>query len=540
MKFLLRRVNEMEHPIGKIISGGIARHLIASLDINSERLETGTFIVCPGTLRRYYALVVDVMHNAGLVPEFVDQPVEGRLPVNLAARVNRKVLKPKAELMLNLCLDNDAINSLPQPVTALPPMHAPVYLADAQDIERIFGVTTKPGNFVIGYTREQGHPVALDLSKLIKRSTAFFSSTGGGKSQLAKVALAGVIQSGLAATLTLDFHSEYGFDDVSESNAVIPGLKSMFPNRVTTFALGKNATVRGIKPDRILEIAMSEIQPSEILQMQDLLALTENTATVIGALTKSYGANWLRDFLRLTRNSENSEDGKKTPAPGSVEFWANSVKISVISASALWSKLKYRIGRLPYMVDQPTPNGVQSIITELKAGRHVVISFGEHDSPIDCALVANIVGNQVAAVWEQDAENYRSNQKVEPRRLVLVVEEAHKLLMKGADSPVYTRLSREGRKDFATLWIVDQRPSEISPEVLSQVGTRVLGWLGNENDLDAAIIGLPGRDMLRRILSNIQPNGVFLIAGYGVPTPILVKSRWLDDKFKEEMRSLQP
>ena len=52
---------------------------------------------------------------------------------------------------------------------------------------------TKKGNFVIGYTREQGHPVCINLDKFVQRSAGVFGATGTGKSFLTRIVLAGLM-----------------------------------------------------------------------------------------------------------------------------------------------------------------------------------------------------------------------------------------------------------------------------------------------------------------------------------------------------------
>lgn len=76
--------------------------------------------------------------------------------------------------------------------------------------------------------------------------------------------------------------------------------------------------------------------------------------------------------------------------------------------------------------------------------------------------------------------------------LVLVLEEAHHYLRQlpsdaesGMHSLAYERLAKEGRKFGLSLLLSTQRPSEISPTVLSQCGTWAVFRLTNEADLKA-------------------------------------------------------
>jgi uncharacterized protein len=88
------------------------------------------------------------------------------------------------------------------------------------------------------------------------------------------------------------------------------------------------------------------------------------------------------------------------------------------------------------------------------------------------------------------------------------------------------------------LLIIDQRPSQIYDEVMSQLGTRISGWLGDENDIQAVLSGLAGRDALRGMLARLQPKEEVLLLGWGVPMPIPVHTRRYDDRFVQEMRGL--
>ena len=69
-------------------------------------------------------------------------------------------------------------------------------------------------------------------------------------------------------------------------------------------------------------------------------------------------------------------------------------------------------------------------------------------------------------------------------------------------------------------------------EVMSQLGTRISGWLGDDLDIQAA---LSGRDSLRGMLARLQPKEEVLLLGWGVPMPLPVRSRRYDESFWKEM-----
>jgi uncharacterized protein len=120
--------------------------------------------------------------------------------------------------------------------------------------------------------------------------------------------------------------------------------------------------------------------------------------------------------------------------------------------------------------------------------------------------------------------------------LIIVVEEAHKLLNREmAAQTTFATIARELRKYYVTLLIVDQRPSQIYDEVMSQLGTRISGWLGDEDDIHAVLSGLAGREALRGMLARLQPKEEVLLLGWGVPMPLPVRSRRYDEEFWKEL-----
>ena len=117
-----------------------------------------------------------------------------------------------------------------------------------------------------------------------------------------------------------------------------------------------------------------------------------------------------------------------------------------------------------------------------------------------------------------------------------MVEEAHKLLNREmAAQTTFSTIARELRKYYVTLLIIDQRPSQIYDEVMSQLGTRISGWLGDDDDIRAVLSGLAGREALRGMLARLQPKEEVMLMGWGVPMPLPVRSRRYDETFWVEL-----
>ena len=542
--------------IGYIVGGGLKANLQARLNIPAQSVQEGAFVVVESGGWLFYGLVTDLQLGS-TDPRFADEQTEARLPAQLAKLLHGQTLYTNLEIMTALMMEQgpepgspeyDAWfqkvmdeQIYPEPVKTVPRHHAEVRLAGAGDIAEIFGKEGEKAFFRIGNTLEGGHPVCVNLDKLVQRSSGIFGATGTGKSFLTRVILAGLIKRDKTAVLIFDMHNEYGPDDTaSDTGFRVPGLRGKFPAKVRMVGLGAGATIRGNSPDFTLEIAEGEITPEDVVMLTQELNLRETTPTTLEALRVSFGAErWFHEFkhMRVNAFEMDEESGKRVPAPDSVAAWAEGAGVHPGAAEALHSKLR-RLFNAPYIVEKPAGNALQQMIENLDNGQHIVLSFGKYETDLDYLFVSNLLTRRIRDVWEKRTNAFRSGQSgaTEPRPLVIVVEEAHKLLNREmASQTTFSTIAREMRKYYVTLLIIDQRPSQIYDEVMSQLGTRVTGWLGDADDIQAVLTGLAGRDSLRGMLARLQPKEEVLMLGWGVPMPILVRSRRYDDAFWEEL-----
>ncbi len=542
--------------IGYVVGGGLRENLTVRLTVPAQQVQEGSFVVIESGDWLYYGLVTDLRLGATDI-RFTDEQSNTRLPPELSKLLHGNTLYTTLEVLPALMLERgpeldspdypawrQAIDSglkeepRPLPVKTIPPHHASVRIAGAHDIAGIFGDVEKKSNFVIGYTREQEHPVCLNLDRFVQRSAGIFGATGTGKSFLTRILLAGMIHYDQASLLVFDMHNEYGLDDTaSDTGEAITGLRTKFPSSVRVVGLGRSALIRGDTPDFNLEFAYDDIQPQDIELLTKELNLKETTPTTMDALLTTFGPrSWFNEFKRMKAGASLEDDsGKKQPAPGSVAAWANRSGVNVMAAEGLHSKLR-RVFSLPYLVDNPAADSLGEIIKALEAGQHIVLSFGKHESDLDYLLVSNLLTRKIRQRWEGKTNAFRSSGANEPRSLVLVVEEAHKLLNREmAAQTSFSTIARELRKYYVTLLIVDQRPSQIYDEVMSQLGTRISGWLGDDDDIRAVLSGLAGREALRGMLARLQPKEEVLMLGWGVPMPLPIRSRRYTPRFWEEL-----
>lgn len=541
-------------PIGYIVGGGLRENLRVRLIVPSQEIQEGAFVTIASGDWQFYGLVTDLQLGA-TDPRFADEQSETRLPHNLAKALHGQTLFTNLQVLPALMLERGPdLNSQeysawrekmgdeephPRPVKTIPQHHSEVRLAGQGDIEEIFGSPEEKGNFVIGYTREQNHPVCIDLEKLVQRSSGVFGATGTGKSFLTRIILAGLINKNTASVLVFDMHNEYGYDDISSDNGKrVMGLKTKFGSRLHVVGLGGGALIRTNPPDYNLEIAMQDLTPADVELLTHELNLRETTPTTLHALQASFGKNWFNCFKNMNREQIDDFDEKgkpiRRPHPNSVAAWARENGVHELAVEGLHDKLR-RLFDKPYIVEKPATDAVAEVIKSLEAGKHVVLSFGRFESDLDYLLVSNLLTRKIRERWEQTTNQFR-NAGEEPRKLVIVIEEAHKLLNREmAGQTTFAAIAREMRKYYVTLLIIDQRPSQIYDEIMSQLGTRISGWLGDEDDIHAVLSGLAGREALRGMLSHLQQTEEVLLLGWGVPMPIPVRSRRYDDQFWSDL-----
>jgi hypothetical protein len=320
----------------------------------------------------------------------------------------------------------------------------------------------------------------------------------------------------------------------------VQGLKDMLGAKVKIIGLGrgKDAMYQGKPPDINLEIAMRDIQTNDIEMLYNELNLRDTTSTTLAALFGQFESNWFQKFMEMKSLPKEEGEGRNYYYPdGSLEGWAESAGVEIKAAKALHTRLSKRVKTLPYIAENPASDAVSQIVDNLQNGFSVILSFGSHDKDLDYLLVSNILTRRIREKWEEKTNEYHRTKDVSalPRPLVIVVEEAHKLLNREmASQTTFSTIARELRKYYVTLLIIDQRPSQIYDEVMSQLGTRISGWLGDDSDIQAVLSGLSGKEALKGMLARLQSGKEVLLLGpWGVPMPLPIESKRYEEFQKE-------
>lgn len=109
----------------------------------------------------------------------------------------------------------------------------------------------------------------------------------------------------------------------------------------------------------------------------------------------------------------------------------------------------------------------------------------------------------------------------------IILDEAHRYIKQDANyilrENIFERIAREGRKFSLFLFLSSQRPSELSPTVLSQCGNYIIHRIQNEIDMKYIYSVLPyySDDYTTKVKQQVP--GEALVFGNCVPMPLHVK-----------------
>jgi hypothetical protein len=182
--------------------------------------------------------------------------------------------------------------------------------------------------------------------------------------------------------------------------------------------------------------------------------------------------------------------------------------------------------RLPFLVPKSPDNPVKRILEYLDRGINVILEFGRYEDFTAYILVANLLTRRIHAQYRERKERALGEDIAPPRPLVITIEEAHRFLNPQlSNQTIFGIIAREMRKYNVTLLTVDQRPSGIDAEVMSQLGTKITCLLDNEQDIDSVLSGASGKGELKTVLSKLETKQQALIFGHAVPMPVPIRVR---------------
>jgi hypothetical protein len=308
-------------------------------------------------------------------------------------------------------------------------------------------------------------------------------------------------------------HSEYGWESRSEEGRKVKALKQLFPSKVAVFTLDEESSRRRqVSTDFVVRIGYDEIEPEDMVLLRQTLNLTEPAVEAVYQLSRRFGKNWLQSSLDRKDSEETRELLKE-------------MSIHESTYQNLQRGLA-TIRRLPFFIPHTLDNPVKRILEYLDQGINVVLEFGRYTDITAYILVANLLTRRIHAQYRERMEKAIGEDIALPHPLVITIEEAHRFLNPElASQTIFGTIAREMRKYNVTLLVIDQRPSGIDSEVMSQLGTKITCLLDNDRDIDSVLAGVSGKSELKSVLSRLESRQQALIFGHAVPMPVVVRTR---------------
>lgn len=519
----------MKKKIGHIVSGSLEQGLVMRIDpsTNTEDIKTGKFVSIIGNNHKYFSLITDLA-LAISNPDILQFPPTESEQL-LLSFLKQKDIYATANLKPMLMLGADG---KPMPVKTIPPHFCPVLEVNNKDVALIFGNEDHPEKkyFNVGCPLDMTTPVCLDLERLTERSNGIFGKTGTGKTFITRLVLAGLIKQEKAVNLIFDMHSEYGLQARKEGGgqSFVKGLKTLFADKVVIFSLDPESTRRrGGMPDVEITIPLQAVSVEDILSLESELNLHSTALEAAHLISAKYKHEWLAVLLSQGDN---------------LKEFAQQLGGHPESIAALYRKLK-RIERLPFFKSTQSGayrdnNVIDQMMEYLDRGISVIVEFGNYTTTFCYLLIANIITRRVHQEYVAKTEKFLGSQRKEdePKKLMITIEEAHKFLNpQAARQTIFGIIAREMRKYYVSLLVVDQRPSGIDPEIISQIGTKIVAQLNDERDIQAVLTGVNGAQNLRSILASLDSKKQALLMGHALTMPIVIQTREYDEEFYRAM-----
>lgn len=255
-----------------------------------------------------------------------------------------------------------------------------------------------------------------------------------------------------------------------------------------------------------------------------------------------------------TLKSENGYiDGEQLSQYGMKELRINEIEdevISIFEDSSEFEKLKYFLAfqrvyvsawkstNLEYI--NPLFKRIENSLNSLEKVIDLVDDID--DSYTFMNIISLVDANQEITrlipmlfskmIYDEHKE-YVTSCKTVTKTKHLIIDEAHNILngqiRRNSDDwqdyrlGIFEEIIKEGRKFGFFLTIASQRPSDISPTIMSQIHNYIIHRLVNDNDLNMLINTMPTLDKFSFQMIPSLGQGEAVITGNAIKVPILVK-----------------
>ncbi len=382
-----------------------------------------------------------------------------------------------------------------------------VYLLKGNFLRNFLGLDENGLN--IGKLSSYKLGVTLNINRLFNKHVAILAQSGAGKSYLLSVIFEELLSRpkdmGTPALFLVDLHGEYRFlkekIDNSEEKLEASKISKMnyIQDQITSF--------NGL----FIQIGVPDLTEYDFKRYQPGISIPQ-----------------LRELRKAIRNCKKKYLDSKTPT--------DDARLEGYDINDLVTEIS----------ENPDINSkLQSTLIGWLADLNNLRIFGKHGSPsiYELIKVAHLTILDLSSIISMRKKQillhyltsklfyYRRNGKIPP--FIIFLEEAHNFLPESGGKNAITKnifetIAREGRKFFAQLVLVSQRPVRLSTTALSQCNTQIIMRITNPYDLNH--IKQTSEALTRSSIEIIStlPTGNALIMGAALNYPIFTKIRRRD------------
>lgn len=455
-----------------------------------------------------------------------------------------------------------------------PPLGADAYPLTKEELQAVLGNhSDERAPIVLGEDLRGGGPLCIGLESLVARHVAVLGSSGQGKSCFTAAVLQQVVKFPRSRIVIFDINGEY--EDAFKS-ADIPatavkvtrlGGTERDAYKIPYYALGRYGLHRLLIPSEktqrpALSFALENLNKVKWFDAAGGAGLVGDMQATLFDDCRQEGAAQAEQRIRSLRSRQATTAIEWPPMSALSVLIAESHGLAPsrngIERNAFnYSNVSPLITRIHRFIEDPMFNEVVdvhggpscngSLEWEKESSTLVERIFGGKDVPwrvhiVDLRRVSHdLTPFVLGSVLELYAfELFKRGQENKVPTL-LVLEEAHHYLRSigsGAEasdnSLAYERLAKEGRKFGLSLWLSTQRPSEISPTVLSQCNNWISFRLTSEKDLAAVQSASEWADRreVKRIAGLARQTAI--VFGGSVSIPTLMKALDANPKPRSE------
>ncbi|KGC43796.1 anti-phage-associated helicase HerA [Burkholderia pseudomallei] len=449
---------------------------------------------------------------------------------------------------------------------ATPPLGAEAFPLTSIELSSVLGATA-PGDVPInlGDDLRGGGRLQVGLEDLISRHVAVLGSSGQGKSCFTAAILQQIVRLPGARIVIFDINGEYEdafqLEDLPEGAVQVTTIGGVGDGhfKIPYYALGRFGLHRLLMPSEktqrpALSFALEHLNHVQWFVQQKGAGLANDNQAFLFDDCRQGGAQEAEQRVQRLRNGQAQAVNQWPPMAALAALVAESHSLQpsnrppgVERSSFNYSNVSPLITRIRRLADDPMFKDVVDV--DGGPGSGGALSWTAESQH----LVERVFGG-AEALWRVHIVNLRRvSHDLTPFVLgsllelyayelfrrgqenkiptLLVLEEAHHYLRPigsgeeaNENSLAYERLAKEGRKFGLALWLSTQRPSEISPTVLSQCNNWVSFRLTSERDLGAiqAASEWADRREVRRIAG--LPRQTAIVFGGSVAMPTMVRA----------------